>query len=81
MSCGKVMKMKPLWTFVGGNKAYTSNSRHKLKYKRKALRSNPLFSGKISDIIPIAMDSKTGEARLPIIYVANIKKSEKNARA
>jgi hypothetical protein len=65
---------------VAGNKAYTSNSRHKLKHKRKALRSNPTFSGSISNIIPISIDSETGEVRMPIIYVANIKKSEKNAR-
>ena len=63
-----------------GNKAYTSTSRHRLKHKRKALRSNPTFSGSVSNIIPISMDSETGEARMPIIYVANIKKSEKNAR-
>ena len=71
--------MKSLWTFVAGNKAYTSTSRHKLKHKRKALRSDPTFSGSVSHIIPISMDSETGEARMPIIYVANIKRSEKNA--
>ena len=65
---------------MAGNKAYTSTSRHRLKHKRKALRSNPTFSGSVSHIIPISMDSETGEARMPIIYVANIKKSEKNAR-
>ena len=65
------------WTFVVGGKAYTSNSRHLLKHKRKALRSNPTFTGTISDIIPISL--RSGEARMPIIYVANIKRSEKNA--
>jgi hypothetical protein len=77
VSCGKVIKMK--WTFVVGGKAYTSNSRHLLKHKRKALRSNPTFTGTISDIIPISLSSESGEARMPIIYVANIKRSEKNA--
>ena len=73
--------MKSLWTFVAGDKAYTSNSRHQLKHKRKALRSNPTFTGMISDIIPISLSSETGEARMPIIYVASIKRNEKNARA
>lgn len=72
---------KPIWTFIAGNKAYTSHSRHQLKNKRKALRSNYTFKGNISDIIPIQIDSSHGEARIPIIYVATMKKGKRDARS
>jgi hypothetical protein len=71
--------MKNIWSFKAGNKSYTSLTRSQLKKKRKALRYNPTFTSSISDIIPINFDAEKGEARMPIIYVATIKKVNKNA--
>ena len=73
--------MENLWFFKSSGKVYSAQTRNQLKKKRKALRSNPTFKGSLSDIIPISLNSETGEARMPILYVANIKRSEKNASA
>ena len=69
-----------IWNFVAGNKIYTAHSRNQLKKKRKAMRSNPNFTREISNLIPITLNTESGEARMPLIYVANVKKSDKNAR-
>jgi hypothetical protein len=73
--------MEKLWFFKSAGKVYSAQTRNQLKKKRKALRSNPTFKGYISDIIPISLDPEQGEARMPIIYIAAIKKSDKNASA
>lgn len=69
---------KRLWNFVAGDKLYTASTRNQLKKKRKALRSNPTFAGEVSEIVPITFNTETGEARMPILYVAKIKR-DKNA--
>ena len=66
--------MLDLWTFVVGDKTYTSTSRHQLKNKRKAMRSNPTCNDTDpSRIRPIRINTELGEAYMPIIYSAHIK--------